>query len=467
MPGTPPASSRIVAAYREATPGSARLAADARALFPSGVTHDGRRLLPHGLYCERARGSRKWDVDGNEYVDYFGGHGALILGHAHEGVAAAAREALAQGTHFAAGHAREVRWGRLVQELVPSAERVRFTASGTESAMLACRLARAFTGRDRVVHFATHFHGWQDQTVSAFDADYGGVPEPGIPASMLSSMRAVPPRDLTALEAALAEPPGAAAVILEPTGPSWGLIPYDAAFVRAVVETARRHGALTIFDEVITGFRVSPGGAQAALDIVPDLTVLAKIVAGGLPGGAVAGRKDVLDRLDFDAAAAEGRVKVQHHGTFNASPVVAAAGAAVLEILRDTDACERASARGADLRDRLNRVLEDGDVPWAVYGHASCFYLFFNPEGRPIRPTAFDPAAAGVRELKTRPPEVARALRLALLVHGVDLSGSLGGVLSAAHTLGDLSRTATALERAIAMMRAEGLVPPPRPRPAG
>ena len=459
MPDTASTDSRIVAAYRERTPASARLAAEARALFPGGITHDGRRLVPHGLYCARAEGSRKWDVDGNEYVDYFGGHGALILGHAHAGVEAAVREALAFGTHFGAGHEYELRWGRLIQALIPCAERVRFTASGTESAMLAFRLARAFTGRERIVHFAAHFHGWQDQTVSAFDADYRGVPEPGIPVGVLESMVAVPPRNLEALEATVSGPLGAAAVILEPTGPSWGLIPYDREFVQAVTDIARRHGALVIFDEVITGFRVSPGGAQAALGIIPDLAVLAKIVAGGLPGGAVAGRKDVLDGLDFDVSETAGRIKVQHHGTFNANPVTAAAGAATLDILRTSDACDRANAAGEALRSRLNIVLEDMDVPWAVYGHASCFYFFLNPGRRPIRPTAFDPARAGVRELKVRPPETARALRLSLLVHGVDLSGSLGGVLSAAHTADDLEDTAAALARAIDMMRAEGLAP--------
>ena len=147
MPEDVATNSRIVAAYREKTPGSSRLAAEARDLFPSGITHDSRQLDPYGIYVARAAGPRKWDVDGNEYVDYFGGHGALLLGHNHPVVAAAIAEALAEGTHFGANHPREVKWAQAVKRLVPAAERLRFTSSGTEATLMAVRLARAFTGR--------------------------------------------------------------------------------------------------------------------------------------------------------------------------------------------------------------------------------------------------------------------------------------------------------------------------------
>ena len=152
-------SSRPIARKLQAR---ARLADEAAELFPSGITHDVRHLKPYGIFVERAKGARKWDVDGNEYIDHVGGHGAMILGHSHPAVVAAVTEALANGTHHGANPPREVRWGELIRELVPSAERVRFTASGTEATLMALRLARAFTGRKKVIRFKTHFHGWHD-----------------------------------------------------------------------------------------------------------------------------------------------------------------------------------------------------------------------------------------------------------------------------------------------------------------
>jgi len=150
MPDDSPTNSKIIAAYRERTPGSERLAGEANDVLPSGITHDARYVKPYGIYVERAKGPRKWDVDGNEYVDYFGGHGALLLGHNHPTVLAAMHATLDRGTHFGANHAGEVRWGEIVRRLVPSAERVRFTSSGTEATLMAVRLARAFTGRTTV-----------------------------------------------------------------------------------------------------------------------------------------------------------------------------------------------------------------------------------------------------------------------------------------------------------------------------
>src|SRR5579862_7799496 len=154
--------SDIVAAYQARTSRSEQFAVQARDLLPSGITHDVRYVKPYGIYIDHAKGSRKWDVDGNEYVDYFGGHGALLLGHNHPTVLAATQAALVHGTHLGGNHPREVRWAELVHDLVPSAERVRFTASGTEATMMAVRLARAATGKPKLVRFMTHFHGWHD-----------------------------------------------------------------------------------------------------------------------------------------------------------------------------------------------------------------------------------------------------------------------------------------------------------------
>jgi glutamate-1-semialdehyde 2,1-aminomutase len=244
-------------------------------------------------------------------------------------------------------------------------------------------------------------------------------------------------------------------VILEPTGSSFGQEPVSPEFLHFLRLVTEQHGALLIFDEVVTGFRVSSGGAQVAFGIRPDLSSFAKIVAGGMPGAAVAGRKDILDLLDFGAMVAAGREKISHPGTFNANPVSAAAGITALGILAETDACDRASALAATLRARVNEVLEAERVPWAVYGTFSGFHLFMNAAGRDIRPTQFDPSAWPIEALKNQPAHLAARMRLALLVQGIDGNGRLGGFLSATHTQSDVDETVAGWREAIWMLRAE------------
>ena len=448
----------IIAAYRAKTPGSAALAAEARGLFPSGVTHDSRHLAPHGLYVERAAGARKWDVDGNGYVDFFGGHGALLLGHAHGGVTRAVTEALAQGSHFAAGHSHEVAWGRLVQQLVPSAERVRFTASGTEATHMALRLARAHTGRRKVLRFLGHFHGWHNDMTAGYNAHFDGTAPVGVPPESAASIVLAEAGDAARVREILEADRDIAAVILEPLGAATGRVPVDGGFLAALRELCDRQGALLIFDEVITGFRVAPGGVQAACGVTPDLTCLAKILAGGLPGGAVAGRKDLLDWLDYEASAKAGREKVYHPGTFNANPVTAAAGAACLAVVAEGEATAQAAATAEQLRRGLNEILMQLQVPWAAYGESSLFHLFLNPEGRRIRPDGFDPRGFGRAELSSSGGALGHRLRLAALVQGIDLSPWPGGFLSAAHGDAEVQDTLEGFREALLMLRAEGLV---------
>ena len=448
-------NSKIVAAYRERTGASERLMDEARDLFPSGITHDSRYLLPYGIYVTRAEGGHKWDVDGNEYIDYFGGHGALLLGHNHPDVLAATRAALDNGTHFGANHDVEIRWAQMIQKLIPSAERVRFTSSGTEATHMAFRLARAHTGRRKVIRFRTHFHGWHDHMTSGYSSHFDGSPTPGVVPGVVEDLILLTPGDVDELRETLASDDDVAAVILEPTGSGFGIIPIAPGFLASLRELTAAHGVVLIFDEVITGFRVSPGGAQAHYDVIPDLTTLAKILAGGLPGGAVVGRKEILDHLDFEMSESRGQEKIQHQGTFNANPLSAAAGVAALEIVGSTDACDRANAYGAALRARVNEMFEAEDVPWAVYGTFSGIHTFMNPQKRKIRATAFDPFDYSYEELKANSPELVNKLRLAMLVNGVDLSGS-DGLFSMAHTDDDLARTVDAFRESMIMLRREG-----------
>jgi glutamate-1-semialdehyde 2,1-aminomutase len=456
VPDTALSNSAIIAAYRAKTPASAEWAERARESFPSGITHDSRHLSPYGLYITRAQGSHKWDADGNEYVDYFGGHGALILGHNHPRVLAAMQEALADGTHFGASHPREVTWAEKIRSMVPCAERVRFTSSGTEATMMALRLARAFTGRDTVIRFRTHFHGWNDHMASGQANHMDGTPTPGVVAGITQATTLVDPNDRAGVEKAFAEH-SIASVILEPTGSSTGMVPIAPGFLEFLREQCDRHGAVLIFDEVVTGFRVAPGGAQEWAGVTPDLGTFAKIIAGGLPGGAICGKEAILELLDFEKATAKGFEKIGHQGTYNANPVSAAAGLAALEIIASENVCARANAYGDALRAELNQVLREEEVPWAAYGQHSAFHIFTNPKARPdVSPDRFDPLATPYEELKANAPGASQKLRLAMILNGVDITGWPGGTISAVHTDQDRAKTVDAFRKSIRMMKAEG-----------
>ena len=453
----PTTNSKIEAEYRARTRGSESLYAEARQVIPAGLTHDSRTLLPYPIYATRAAGGRKWDVDGNEYVDYFGGHGALLLGHGHPAVVAAVERQLSLGTHWGACHELEVRWAEQVKGLIGCAERVRFTASGTEASHLALRLARAFTGKPRIVRFVGHFHGWHDGVAAGAMSHFaGGVPA-GIPAGLVEQTLLLPADDLSRVSEALASAKDIAAIVLEPSGASWGQVPLPPGFVAELKELSRRHGVVLIFDEVVTGFRWSRGGAQARLGVTPDLSILAKILAGGLPGGAVAGRAEIMDQLDLAAAQAASREKIGHQGTFNANPLSAAAGVATLAIVAREDVCAAAERTAASLRQGLTEVLLEEGVPWGVYGEASAFLIFPNPGRLPIDPARFEPLKLGFKVLKGgRNPQLCYRLRLAMLANGVDIMGAPGGLVSAAHGPSEVAQTLQAFRTAVRWLKAEG-----------
>jgi glutamate-1-semialdehyde 2,1-aminomutase len=442
--------------YRARTPGSAALYARAGRVLPAGLTHDSRATSPYPIYVARAAGPRKWDVDGNEYIDYFGGHGALLFGHSHAPLVEAVQRQAALGTHWGASHELEVRWAELVQRLIPSAERVRFTGSGTEASQLALRLARAYTGKSRIVRFVGHFHGWHDQVAAGAMSHYDGSLPAGIPSSLAGESLLFPGDDVGPALEALRSRDDIAAVIVEPSGASWGQVPLPPGFLGALREATRSRGVVLVFDEVITGFRWSRGGAQARYGITPDVTVLAKILAGGLPGGAVAGAKDILDQLDPAAAKAAGREKIAHQGTFNANPLCAAAGVTTLSLVETADACARAEAAAGELRSGMRRILVEEGVPWGVFGEASVFVVFPNPARLPIDPASFDSLKLGFRGLKgARDPQLNNRLRIALLAHGVDIAGGPGGFVSAAHGAREIAQTLDAWRSALRVLKDE------------
>jgi glutamate-1-semialdehyde 2,1-aminomutase len=310
-----------------------------------------------------------------------------------------------------------------------------------------------------LLRFKGHFHGWHDHMTSGYSNHYDGSPTPGVLPGVAEKSILVAPGDLDAVRATLESNPDIAAVILEPTGSSFGQVPLTGEFLRGLRKLTEEHGVLLILDEVVTGFRVSPGGAQAEYGVRPDLTSFAKILAGGMPGAAVVGRKDILDHLDFAVSAAKGREKISHPGTFNANPVSSAAGIAALTILAETDACARASATAATLREGLNVMLAEEGVPWAVYGTFSGFHLFMNPKQRQISPVSFDPGSCTMEELKQSPAHTLARLRLALLVQGIDVNSRIGGFTSATHQASDVADTIDGFREAIRMLRVEGELP--------
>jgi glutamate-1-semialdehyde 2,1-aminomutase len=420
---------------------SRRLFDEARGVFPNGVTHDLRYLEPFPVYFDRAQGARKWDVDGHEIIDYWCGHGSLMLGHCHPTVVEAVQQQMARATHPGGCHALEIEWGRWVQRLVPSAERIRFVNSGTEATLLALRLARLHTGRPRVLKFLGHFHGWHDFLVPAADLPYDGSAPPGIPRELAIDPVIVPPNDPDAVEAVLKKDSSIGSIILEATGGHFGLVPVRGEFLKALREITQRHQRVLIFDEVISGFRVHPGGAQGHYGVTPDMTTLAKVLAGGLPGGCVAGRADILAHLEFRP----GQPKIKHPGTFNANPLSAAAGIATLGRIATGEPSRHANEMGRRLRQGLNRMFAERNADWIVYGEFSAIKFLPGYRGPRSDRDDFVPYGGDPHKLEgSRSRQIMPAFRRATLLNGVDFMG-LGGFTTAAHTEADIDRTIAAV----------------------
>jgi glutamate-1-semialdehyde 2,1-aminomutase len=433
----------IVDTYRATHSKSSALTERARKAIPGGITHDIRHLTPFPIYIDRARGSHKWDVDGHEYIDYWMGHGALFLGHCHPAVVQAVQAQVARGTHLGASHELEVRWAELVNRLVPSAELTRFTMSGTEATHLALRVARAFTGRGRIVKLTGHFHGWHDGVMTGVNPPYDVPNTAGVPDATLDQVLLCPPNDVKAVETVL-DRGDIAAVILEPAGGQSGTTPTIPGYLQELRAATTKHGTLLIFDEVITGFRYAPGGAQEYFGVTPDLTTLAKIVAGGLPGGALCGRRDVMSMIAFRGDATWDRAsRVAHAGTFNANPLSAAAAIATLEQCGDASLQARASKLGEELRRGIGEAMKRVGAPGTCYGEASIYHVSF--EGKPGL-AGFDRPRKGGHY---------HTLRTALINHGIDCSMNHGWV-STVHTEEDIERTVAAYEAAFKDMLADG-----------
>jgi glutamate-1-semialdehyde 2,1-aminomutase len=438
-------------AFRRKFARSAELYRRSRESIAGGITHDGRNFAPFPIYVEHADGARKWDVDGNELTDHWMGHGALLLGHGYDQVSVALEQQVRKGTHYGACHELEVEWSELICQLVPSAEWVRFAMSGTEATMLAIRDARAYTGRDLIIRFAGHFHGWHDYAMAGYQPPFDTPTSTGIPRAVVDSMLVAYPNNIDSVRQVLDARPGqVAAVILEPGGGSNAIIPTDRQFLAELRQLTDERGVVLIFDEVITGFRYSVGGAQQLYGITPDMTTLAKIVAGGLPGGAVVGKREILDVQTFKGELHKDRFeRVLQQGTFNANPLSAAAGLSCLRTVAEGWPIEQANQRGEQLRAGLRDTLERKGVAGAVLGECSVFQILLG-EGMEdaVASTDVQRLMAGRGAVNT--------LRKAMLLNGVDLMRS-GGFTSIAHGDKDIEHTVDAFGRALEMLQRERL----------
>ena len=337
----------------------------AQKLMPGGVSSPVRAfksVCGHPIVFDRVQGAYIWDVDGNQYIDYVGTWGPAICGHTHPHVISALREALDKGTSFGAPCALENVLAEMVIEAVPSIEMVRFVNSGTEACMAVLRLMRAFTGRDKVIKFEGCYHGHADMFLVQAGSGVAtlGLPDsPGVPKSVTSNTLTAPYNDLEAVKKLFADNPGEiSGVILEPVVGNAGFITPDAGFLEGLREITKENGALLVFDEVMTGFRIAYGGAQAKFGVTPDLTTLGKVIGGGLPVGAYGGRKDIMSMV---APAGP----VYQAGTLSGNPLAMTAGIKTLELLQKPGAYEHL--------DKLTKKLSEGLLAIAKEtSHAMC-----------------------------------------------------------------------------------------------
>jgi glutamate-1-semialdehyde 2,1-aminomutase len=423
-----------------ATPRSAALFERARRVIPGGVNSPVRAFGAVGgtpPFLAEGSGCRVRDVDGNEYIDYVGSWGPLVLGHAHPDVLAAIRAVLERGTSFGAPTELEVELAELVCEALPGVERVRMVSSGTEAAMSALRLARAATGRARILRFEGCYHGHSDALLVGAGSGVAtlGIPgSPGVPADFVRLTVSAPYNDLAALEDAFARfGRELACVIVEPVAANMGLVPPRPGFLAALREHCDRSGALLVFDEVITGFRVGWSGAQGRYGVVPDLTVLGKIVGGGLPAAAYGGRADLMRQV-----APEG--PVYQAGTLSGNPLAMAAGLATLRRLREPGSFERLESLATRLAAGLGELARKRGVELTTAAVGGIFGFFFHPG--PV--TRFDEALASH-------PGRFRAFFAAMLEAGVYLAPSPYecGFVSLAHGETEIEATLAAAERAL------------------
>ena len=426
---------------------SAELFEQAQALLPGGVDSPVRAFGAVGgtpRFIASASGSRVTDVDGNSYIDYVGSWGPLIAGHANPSVVDAVQRAAALGTSYGAPTSGENELASLIVDRFPSVEKVRFVSSGTEAAMSAVRLARAATGRDVIVKFDGCYHGHADSMLVAAGSGvmtFGQPDSPGVPDDLARLTVSIPFNDTNAIEMVFAENPGRiAAVFVEPIAGNMGVIPPAPGFLEALRETTTANDALLVFDEVITGCRVAKGGAQELFGVSPDLTVLGKIIGGGLPVAAYGGPSDLMNQLSPTG-------NVYQAGTLSGNPLAMASGIATLKLLDEPGVYETLERRARQLTDGLATAASKHGLPVQLQRVGSMMTMFFSSH------PAEDYASA-------RLADTSRYGRYfhEMLDRGISFAPSQFecGFISTAHTDADINATIDAASSAFSSLAASG-----------
>lgn len=407
----------------------------ARMVLPAGVTYRIRFFEPYPFYVAKADGSRLYDLDGNSYIDFWCAHFSLILGHRHPKVVEAIKEQLDKGYHYGLCHEMEVRLAEQVVKMVPSAKMVRFSNSGTEANMYAVRLARTFTKRVKIAKFEGNWHGGYDSLHIAVKPPLDKPQSGGLAEGALKDTVVLPYNDLEGVRKAV-KGLELASMTIEPVMGAGGMIPADKEFLKGLRELCDEIGALLIFDEVITGFRLSPGGAQQLYGVLPDLTVLGKIVGGGLPIGAIAGRGEVMEHMDH-LKYAENEFSF-HGGTGVGNPLCMVAGYSTLKTLENQGIYHHIGALGRKAREGLRDIFDRRGVDVQITGLESLFCCHFVKEG-PVK----DIHAASMGDRK-----LAEKFHRHLLSEGILFIEPriIHGAISAAHSYEDINSLLMAAE---------------------
>jgi len=414
---------------------SEKLFAEALKYIPGGVNSPVRAFRAVGgnpFFVNRASGSKLWDVDGNELIDYVLTWGPAILGHAHPKIIAAVKAAADRGTSFGIPNPLEVTMARLICERVPSVKKVRMTSSGTEACMSAIRLARGFTGRDNIIKFDGCYHGHVDSLLVRAGSGaltFGHPDSAGVPASFTRHTLVLPFNDAEAVKACFAANPNTiAGIIVEPVPGNAGLYLPQPGYLEFLSEITRANGALLILDEVMTGFRLARGGAQERFGITPDLSCFGKVIGGGLPVGAFGGRAEIMDCL-----APLG--PVYQAGTLSGNPIAMAAGLANLEALGTDAPYQLLEERGAQLEAGLKAAAKSAGVPVTLNRCGSMFCAYFT--GAPVH---------NVSDAMRSDRDRFKRFFQGMLEEGIYLAPSQfeSGFISTAHTAGDIERTVVA-----------------------
>lgn len=417
---------------------------EAKKFMPGGVNSPVRSFSSvdsNPPFISHGKGSHIFDIDGNEYIDFVGSWGPLILGHAHPRIVNALKSAVERGTSYGAPTELETRLAKLVQKIFPSMQVMRMVNSGTEATMSALRVARGFTGREKILKFIGCYHGHSDSLLvkaGSGAATFGEPSSPGVTRGTAQDTITLPYNDLEAVEKIFAQcGEEIAAIIVEPVAGNMGLVPPKENYLRGLREITKKFGALLIFDEVMCGFRVSLGGAQEKYHVVPDLTCLGKIIGGGLPCAAYGGREDIMRNVSPDG-------KIYQAGTLSGNPIAMTAGIETLKILLEDNLTEKIAAKTSKLVDGIKKAAQNAEITIQTPQAGSMFGIFFSDK----EVTNYDESAAANQTLFKK-------FFASMLEQGIYLAPSQFETLfmSAVHSDEDISRTIDAAEKAFAGIR--------------